>query len=45
MEDGVRRLQEIVPKDASLAYTPEVLMEFGSAPDCIVNTAVERRPI
>lgn len=42
IEDGVRRLQELVPKDAALAYTPEVLMEFGSAPDCIVSAAVER---
>ncbi len=42
IEDGVRRLQELVPEDMALAYTPEVLMEFGSAPDCIVKAAVER---
>ncbi|MFY9682599.1 MAG: universal stress protein [Candidatus Sulfotelmatobacter sp.] len=42
IEEGVRRLQELLPKDAALAYTPEVLMEFGSAPDCIVSAAVER---
>jgi len=42
IEDGVQRLQAVVPKDAMLAYAPEVVMEFGSAWECIVNTAAER---
>jgi nucleotide-binding universal stress UspA family protein len=42
IEEGVRRLQEMVPKDAALAYTPEVVMEFGLVPDGILNTAAER---
>ena len=42
IEDGDRRLQVLVPKDATQAYAPEIVMEFGSAPECIVNTAAER---
>jgi len=32
----------LVPKDASLAYAPEIVMEFGQASECILNTAAER---
>jgi nucleotide-binding universal stress UspA family protein len=42
IEDGVQRLQAVVPKEAALAYAPEIVMEFGSASQCIVNTALER---
>ena len=42
IEDGVTRLQALVPKDAALAYVPEIVMEFGSAAQCILNTAAER---
>jgi nucleotide-binding universal stress UspA family protein len=42
IEDGVQQLQAVVPKDATLAYPPEVVMEFGHAWQCIVNTAAER---
>jgi nucleotide-binding universal stress UspA family protein len=42
IEDGVSRLQALVPKDASLAYVPEMVMEFGSPAQCILNTASER---
>ncbi len=42
IEDGVQKLQALVPKDASLPYAPEIVMEFGPAVECIVNTAVER---
>jgi nucleotide-binding universal stress UspA family protein len=42
IEDGVRRLQSIVPKDAALAYAPEIVMEFGAAAECIVNAGAER---
>jgi len=42
IEDGVRQLQAVVPKDAALAYAPEIVMEFGSAWQCIVKTAAER---
>ena len=42
MEDGVRRLQELVPKNAALQYLPETLLEFGVAPECILKVASER---
>jgi nucleotide-binding universal stress UspA family protein len=42
IETGVQQLHALVPKDAALAYVPEVVMEFGSAPKMIVKTAVER---
>jgi len=42
IEDGVQKLQALVPKDASLPYAPEIVMEFGPAAECIVNTAAER---
>ncbi len=42
IEDGVTRLQALVPKAAALAYVPEIVMEFGSASECIVNAAAER---
>ena len=42
IEDGVRKLQALLPKDASLPYAPEIVMEFGPAAECIVKTAVER---
>jgi nucleotide-binding universal stress UspA family protein len=41
IEDGVRRLQALVPKDAALAYAPEIVMEFGSPWHCILNKAAE----
>jgi len=42
IESGVRELQAVVPEDAALAYAPEIVMEFGSAWECIVNAAAER---
>jgi nucleotide-binding universal stress UspA family protein len=42
IEDGVRQLQELVPANNRLAYTPEIVMEFGSASESIVNAAGER---
>ena len=42
IEDGVTRLQALVPKDAALAYVPEIVMEFGSPSECILSTAAER---
>jgi nucleotide-binding universal stress UspA family protein len=42
IDDGVRKLQDQVPKDPALAYAPEIVIEFGSAWKCIVNKAAER---
>ncbi len=42
MEECVQRLQAMVPTDASLAYTPEIVLEFGSAWQLIVAKAVKR---
>jgi nucleotide-binding universal stress UspA family protein len=42
IEAGVQKLQALVPRDASLAYSPEIMMEFGTASECILDTAAER---
>ncbi len=42
IETGVQQLQSAVPKDATLPYAPEIVMEFGSAPERIVKVAIER---
>ena len=42
IEDGVRRLQEMIPQDSALQYLPETVMEFGSTPECILKVACER---
>ncbi len=42
IEDGIRRLHDLIPKDAALQYLPETLLEFGSAPDRILTAASER---
>lgn len=42
IEDGVRRLQELVPKEAELQYTPETILEFGDPARRILQTACER---
>lgn len=42
IEDGIRRLHDLIPKNGALQYTPETLLEFGSAADLIVKAAAER---
>ncbi len=42
MEDSVRRLHELIPRNAALQYLPETVLEFGFAPDCILKAASER---
>jgi nucleotide-binding universal stress UspA family protein len=42
IEDGIRRLHDLIPSDAALQYAPETLLEFGSAPDLILKAAAER---
>lgn len=42
IEAGVQQLQALVPKQSALAYVPEIVMEFGPAPKCILHTAVDR---
>lgn len=42
IEDGVRKLQELIPKNAALQYVPETVLEFGSAPERILKVASER---
>jgi len=41
IEDGIRKLQALVPREARLAYEPETLMDFGSPWNCIVSKAAE----
>jgi nucleotide-binding universal stress UspA family protein len=42
MEDGMRRLQELIPGNSSLQYLPEILLEFGPPPERILKIAAER---
>lgn len=42
IEDGVRRLRELIPLDAALQYAPETVLEFGYAPERILKIAAER---
>ena len=41
IEFGVARLQALAPK-TGLSYVPEIVMDFGSPWQCIVNKAAER---
>ena len=42
IDDGMRRLQELIPKNASLQYLPEFVLEFGSALEQILKIAEVR---
>jgi nucleotide-binding universal stress UspA family protein len=42
IEDGIRRLHDLIPRNAALQYAPETLLEFGSGPECILKAAAER---
>jgi len=42
IETGVEQLQAVVPGDAMLTLAPEIVVEVGSAPECIVKVARER---
>jgi nucleotide-binding universal stress UspA family protein len=41
-EDGIRRLHDLIPKNAALQYLPETLLEFGPVPDRILKIARDR---
>ena len=42
IEDGVRRLQELIPRGNTLQYVPEIVVEFGPAAERILKVASER---
>lgn len=42
IETGVKRLQAAVPSDVMLTHAPEIVVEVGSVPECIVKVARER---
>jgi nucleotide-binding universal stress UspA family protein len=42
MEEGIRRLQELIPRDSTLQYAPDLLLEFGPAPERILKVATDR---
>lgn len=42
MEDGLRRLQELIPENVTLQYAPERVLEFGSGSESILRIAAER---
>ncbi|HLH09037.1 MAG TPA: universal stress protein [Terriglobales bacterium] len=43
IQSNQRRLRELVPADAGLAAQPEVLVEFGNAGECILETATKHK--
>lgn len=43
MEEGVLRLQALIPKNNALQYLPETILEFGPASECILKTAGDRQ--
>ncbi|HEX4786547.1 MAG TPA: universal stress protein [Candidatus Sulfotelmatobacter sp.] len=42
MEDGVRRLHDLIPRNAALQHLPETLLEFGSAWKSILKASGDR---
>ncbi len=42
MEEGLRRLRELIPSNSPLQYAPETLLEFGSPAERILKVASER---
>ena len=42
VEDGLRNLQDLLPRNASLPYAPEMVLEFGHAAERILKVAAER---
>jgi len=42
MDEGVRQLQALIPKDATLQQTPETVIEFGAAGEGILKVASQR---
>jgi nucleotide-binding universal stress UspA family protein len=42
IEEGVRRLQELIRKDAALQYMPETVLEFGPPGERILKIARDR---
>jgi nucleotide-binding universal stress UspA family protein len=42
LEEGMRRLQELIPPGAGLQYAPEFLLEFGFAPERILKVVSDR---
>jgi len=42
IEEGIRRLRDLVPADAALQYSPETVLEFGNAAERILQAAGQR---
>ena len=42
IDERMSRLQELIPKNASLQYLPEFVLEFGGAPEQILKVAEAR---
>lgn len=42
IEQSVDRLRALIPRDEALPYAPEIILEFGSAADRILQIAAER---
>jgi len=42
IEEGLRRLRELIPESAGLCHAPETLLEFGDPPKFILREAADR---
>jgi nucleotide-binding universal stress UspA family protein len=42
IDDNLNRLRELIPRNAQLQYIPEMLIEFGNAPERLLKAAAER---
>lgn len=42
IEENLQKLRELIPKESELQYIPDVLLEFGPAPERILHAAEER---
>jgi nucleotide-binding universal stress UspA family protein len=43
IEQGLRRLRELIPERAALYHAPETLLEFGNPPELILREAADRQ--
>lgn len=44
VDDGRQRLASLIPTGMQLAAPPETIVDFGTAADCILNVAQQRKP-
>jgi nucleotide-binding universal stress UspA family protein len=42
IEDVLQNLRDLIPSDVRMRYRPSVIVEYGEAADCILETAADR---